>query len=68
MLKFLKKKIEQENPEEQKLQVRNKFQATIQCDGCEYWGKMEGGVLVDDPQTAVFICPECESLKKVKWF
>lgn len=53
------------NKEEASIEVKKSLRITIQCDNCDYWGKMDGGTL--ETEQAVFACPECKTLKYIKW-
>ncbi|MEM4408603.1 MAG: hypothetical protein QXI19_07660 [Candidatus Caldarchaeum sp.] len=51
----------------ERIEVLFTTEIVIQCDVCDYWGKMSGGVLKDKQDQAAFICPQCSSLKKIPW-
>lgn len=65
-----RKKIEERpsrTDDEERIEVVSVFEATVQCDVCDYWGKMKGGRKKDDMGVAVFVCPVCDSKKYMKW-
>jgi len=68
-VEFLKKLAEQGSEEAppNAVQIRRVVQMTIQCDSCDYWGKMSGGQTVKDEGQGAFECPKCETIKYVKW-
>lgn len=39
---------------------------TIQCQNCSFWGKMTGYIEADDRKVIKFVCPECNSLERVR--
>lgn len=38
----------------------------IQCQQCNYWGKMEGICEASDKRWIKFVCPKCSSLERVR--
>jgi len=49
------------------VKISKLFKITVQCNNCDYWGKMEGGPLTEKPERAVFVCPECDTMNQTKW-
>lgn len=37
----------------------------VQCNNCEYWGRMEGIIDVQNKKVIQFICPECSVVEYV---
>lgn len=67
-MRFLRKdKDRSKDDSSNRLEVMRIMRITVQCDVCEYWGKMEGGVLKEDQGYAAFLCPSCGSVKRMKW-
>lgn len=38
----------------------------VQCNTCKYWGRMDGIIEFDNKKVIVFICPQCNSIERVK--
>jgi Zn finger protein HypA/HybF involved in hydrogenase expression len=38
---------------------------TVQCNNCQYWGKMEGWIEPNDKKNIKFVCPKCNALELV---
>lgn len=38
----------------------------VQCNSCQYWGKMDGVIEASDKKWIKFVCPSCSALEKVK--
>jgi Zn finger protein HypA/HybF involved in hydrogenase expression len=38
----------------------------VNCNNCEYWGKMNGYIEADDRKNIKFVCPECNSIEFVR--
>lgn len=62
-MKFLKKIKSKDGAE---IEVKRVLKVTVQCEDCQFWGKMDGGV-TSDGKGAVFACPECGTINRVKW-
>jgi Zn finger protein HypA/HybF involved in hydrogenase expression len=46
------------------LQVE-KVWGTVQCNECDFWGRMDGFIEPQDKRFIKFVCPECSSLELV---
>lgn len=49
----------------QTIEVKKALAITVQCEKCDYWGKMDGGEI--EGGKAVFQCPVCKTLNYVAW-
>lgn len=68
-MKFLKESAENEPPDDKAVRIKKMYKITVQCSNetCGFWGKMEGGPMVSDPEKGAFSCPECDTINYMKW-
>lgn len=69
-MKFLKEQSAEEEPlgeDDNAITVKRVIKVTVQCGAgdCDFWGKMEGGLI--DEGKAAFVCPKCGEVNHMKW-
>lgn len=48
------------------LLINEQVWGVVQCDNCNYWGRMEGIIDHNNKKVIQFVCPECTAVEYVK--